>query len=228
MKKRILISGGNGKLACAIKKHEGASKYIITTPSKKRMDICDINSISKVINEVKPDYFIHAAAFTRPMKKHEEFPDKSIKANIIRTANVAIVCNSKSIKLVYISTDYVYPGTEGNYGEKSSLSPYSECNDGISKYGWSKLGGECAVRITGNHLIIRACLCDYPFPHPAALVDVRKSLIYTKDAAPIILSLLDYQGIINLGGRAQSVFSFAQQENKFIRKIFRNQINDAK
>ena len=45
---------------------------------------------------------------------------------------------------------------------KVTISPM-QSNDGINKYGWSKLGGECAVHILDNYLILRACLCDYPF-----------------------------------------------------------------
>ena len=111
--------------------------------------------------------------------------------------------------------------------EESALSPYSESNDGICKYGWSKLGGESAVRMVKSSLIIRACICDFPFPHKAALVDVKKSLIYAKDAAPLIIKLLNQTGIINLGGKSQSVYEFAKQDFENIKRISKSEINDA-
>ena len=114
------------------------------------------------------------------MQKHEIHPEISIQTNIIGTSLLAMEYHIRSIKLVYISTDYIYPGLAGNYKEDSPLSPYSINNDGISKYGWSKLGGECAVQILTDSLIIRACICDYPFPHKAALIDVKKKLFMQK------------------------------------------------
>lgn len=225
MKESILISGGQGKLALEIKKC--ALNYNVFAPTKEEMDIRDIAKISFYLKKYKPKYFIHAAAFTKPMKNHEKYPEASISTNIIGTSNIVLSClNFSKTKLIYISTDYVYPGQKGNYKETDGLFPYSIKNDGISKYGWSKLGGECSVHFLENFLIIRACLCDHPFPHLAALNDVKKSMIYTKEAAPIIIKILDMKGIVNLGGKAQSVYDFAKIKNPSIAKIFRNDIPD--
>lgn len=222
----ILISGGNGNLARELQKC--AKEFEIISPDKKEMDIRNLTQINKLIKKCKPKYFIHAGAYTKPMKKHQYNPDISIQTNIIGTSNVVLSCMENNVKLIYISTDYVYPGINGNYKEEDPLSPFSEVNDGISKYGWSKLGGECSVRLLNKYLIIRACLCDFPFPHEAALVDIKKSLIFTKDAAPIIIKLLDYDGIINLGGKSQTVFDFAKSSNKKVLPIKRDQVKDVK
>ena len=220
MKETILVSGGGGKLAREIKKC--AKNYNVIAPSKDEMDIRDILKIEIYLKKYNPKYFIHAAAFTKPMQNHEKFPEKSITTNIIGTSNIVIAClKFLETKLIYISTDYVYPGEKGNYKETDGISPYSKVNDGISKYGWSKLGGECSVHYLENFLIIRACLCDYPFPHEAALNDVKKSMIFTKDAAPKILKILDQRGIINLGGKSQSVYDFAKIQKPSISKISR-------
>lgn len=226
MQNTILVSGGQGNLAKELKK--SSNNFEIISPSKKEMDIRNYDEINNLIKHYKPKYFIHAGAFTRPMKKHHENPDVSIQTNIIGTSNVVLACMKSNIKLIYISTDYVYPGIDGNYKEEDPLSPFSEENDGISKYGWSKLGGECAVRLLDKYLIIRACLCDFPFPHKAALVDIKKSLIFTKDAAPIIMKLLDCDGIINLGGKSQTVFDFAKSTNKKVLPINRDQIEEVR
>ena len=225
---KILITGGQGNLAShlvtEIEKDKSLKLY---APSKSELDITSEVSVKKCLDFFKPHCIIHAAAFTRPMHKHQIYPEISIQTNIIGTALLAMESHIRKIKLVYISTDYVYPGLVGNYREDSPLSPYSVQNDGISKYGWSKLGGECAVRILSNSLIIRACICDYPFPHKAALIDVKKSLIYAKDAAPLIISLINQTGIINLGGRSQSVYDFARMDNPDIQSISRNEVPDA-
>ena len=222
--KKVLISGGNGKFAQQLVKLN--TKYNLVTPGKEEMDITDIDALRRMIQMSSPDIFLHAAAYTRPMKKHQKNPHLSIKANIIGTCNVVLACMEYGIKLVYISTDYVYPGVEGDYKEEAPLSPYTGNNDGVTKYGWSKLGGEAAVRIYDNSLILRVCMCNYPFPHANAAVDIKKSLIFDYDAAKIVLSLLEERGVINVGGDAQSVYDFASPGTPGIGRIKKEDILD--
>jgi dTDP-4-dehydrorhamnose reductase len=95
--KTILISGGNGKFSNALIKIN--KKFRILAPNKKRMNILSQNSISNFISKHKVDYFIHAAAFTTPMAKHEIELEKSISTNIIGSANVALCCLKKKNKV---------------------------------------------------------------------------------------------------------------------------------
>ena len=157
-RKKILISGGEGKFSKQI--IQVNNEYDICAPSRKEMDILDVDSIEKFISREKPDYFLHAAALTRPMSGHQKFTDISIKTNIIGTANVVLSCMKYKLKMIYISTDYVYPGTKGNYDESSALSPYYGNNDGVTKYGWSKIGGESSVMMYDNSLVLRVCMCN--------------------------------------------------------------------
>ena len=144
--KTILVSGGEGQFAKALIKVN--KKYKIYAPSKKTMDISRQSSIENYIkNKKKIDYFIHAAAFSTPMSDHKK-KKKSIMTNIIGSANVAICCYKKNIKLIYISTNFVYEGKRGNYCENDNLLP-------VNEYGWSKLGGECSSHIYKNSLILR-------------------------------------------------------------------------
>ena len=96
----------------------------------------------------------------------------------------------------------------------------------FTKYGWSKLGGECAVQMYDNHLILRLAMNKKPFPHPKALADMKKSLIWIDDAAKITLKLLDEFGIINVGGEPQTVYEFVKETNPDIGKIFLSDIGD--
>ena len=104
--KKILMSGGNGEFAKELKKHN--TNYEITAPSKKEMDVTDVNSLDYKIFSTQPDYFIHAGALTRPMSTHREKPELSIQTNIIGTSNVVLTCMKYNIKLIYFSTGYVY------------------------------------------------------------------------------------------------------------------------
>ena len=215
--KKILISGGQGEFAKELQKQN--TEYEIIAPSKSEMDVTDIDSLDFTVFSTKPDYFIHAGALTRPMVIHENEPDKSINTNIIGTANVVLTCMKYNIKLIYFSTDYVYPGIDGNYDEEDYLKPFTN-------YGWSKLGGECSVRLYDNHLILRMAMNKRPFPHPKALTDMKKSLMYIDEVPQILLKLLDENGTINFGGKSQSVYDFVRETNSNIGKITLDEIND--
>ena len=218
MRKKILISGGLGKFAKQLLL-QGSKKFEIHAPSRQDMDISSPRHLYSHIIRFNPDYFIHAAAMTRPMRNHEISPIKSMKTNIEGTCNVVEACCTTGLKVIYISTDYVYPGNDGNYSESDGLLPFT-------KYGWSKLGGECSVRIYDNSLILRVCICDYPFPHNQALTDVKKSMMYNFEAAEIIVKLLDQKGVINIGGKSQTVYDFASKDNPNIKKVRKQDIKD--
>tara|TARA_R110002012_G_scaffold305144_1_gene509102 strand:+ start:516 stop:1226 length:711 start_codon:yes stop_codon:yes gene_type:complete len=217
MSKRILISGGHGKLNSKLL--EVNSSNILLLPDKSEMDITQLSDVEKVIKDFGPTHFLHTAAITRPMAIHEKDPSISIATNIIGTANCAIACIAANVKLIYISTDFVYPGISGNYKETDGVNPFTN-------YGWSKLGGECSARMSPDNLILRLAMCQKPFPHPKALVDMIKSPIYVEDVAKIIFQLIDEKGIINIGGKAQSVFDFVKDDNPNIGKIKLSEISD--
>ena len=69
-------------------------------------------------------------------------------------------------------------------------------------------------------------MCNYPFPHSAALEDIKKSLIFDYDAAKIVLKLLNEKGIINIGGKSQTVYDFTVENNIKIDKIKKSDIKD--
>ena len=90
MSKKIIISGGNGRLAKCIK--EINTSYKLITPSAEEMNICNFNQLDEFIYNNKPDIFIHSAALTKPMILHEKQPSKSIRVNMIGTSNVVLAC----------------------------------------------------------------------------------------------------------------------------------------
>ena len=211
MKKRILVTGGSGRFGTVLKKLK--SNYEMLFPSKTILDITNLRSIQKYIKLKKPNIVIHLAGLSRPMNIHDRKIKESINLNIIGTCNVTKACAEKNIKLIYFSTSYVYPGTKGNYMESDSLLP-------VNNYAWSKLGGECAVQLYKNSLILRLCMTEKPFVHKAAFYDVRNSFMYHEEVAKILLKLLHIKGILNVGGKSQSVYNFAKIENTKVKKIF--------
>jgi len=211
MKKKILVTGGTGRFGTVIKKLK--TNYEILYPNKKILDITDFRSIQKYIRLKKPNILIHLAGLSRPMDVHDQQIQKSIDLNIIGTCNITKACAEKNIKLIYFSTNYVYPGTRGNYVESDSLLP-------VNNYAWSKLGGECAVQLYNNSLILRLCMTERPFVHKAAFCDAKNSFMYHDEVAKILLKLLNEKGILNVGGKIQSMYNFAKINNPKIKKIF--------
>ena len=208
--KKILITGGDGRFASELKKVKTKFKLIFC--SKRELDICSNQSIRKKISKYKPNYILHLAGLSRPMKIHEKNIIKSINLNIIGTANIVNECVKKKIKLIYISTNYLYPGIKGNYKESDALLPWNN-------YGWSKLGGESAVQMYKNSLIVRCALTEYPFKHKKAFSDVKSNFIYHKDFIPILLKIIDKRGTINVGEKSQTIFNFVRKEKKNITKV---------
>jgi dTDP-4-dehydrorhamnose reductase len=215
MNKKIIFTGGSGRFAESFKKTK--SSYDFYYPNSKILDILSVKSIEKYIKKIKPKIFIHAAGLSRPMAIHVKNISKSIDHNIIGTSNVTKVCKKYNIKLVYFSTCYVYPGISGNYNEKDSLFP-------INNYAWSKLGGECAVQMYSNSLILRLSMTEKPFIHKKAFVDFKTNFIFHDEVAKILIKLLPYKGIVNVGGKSQSVYKFAIKENDKIKKSFAKKI----
>ena len=208
MSKKILVTGGDGRFAKELKKTKSAYKFIFR--NKKQLNILSLRSINLNIKRFKPDSVLHLASLSRPMNIHDIDINKSIDLNIIGTANLVKICNLQKKKLIFFSTSYVYPGKKGNYKENDALLPWNN-------YGWSKLGAESAVQMYKNSLIIRACMTEKPFTHKYAFTNVKTNFIYHDQFAKIFIKVLKYKGIINIGGKTQTIYEFAKKGNKYVR-----------
>ena len=209
MLKKIVITGGDGRFAQVLKRDN--KRLNILYPSKKELNILNINSINGYLKKNKPKYLVHAAALSRPMNIHDMQISKSIDLNIIGTANVVKVCSDLKIKLIYFSTGYVYEGRIGNYKETDPILP-------VNNYAWSKLGGECAVAMYKNSLILRITMCEKPFLHEYAFHDINTNFMFHEEVAKIIPKILNKKGVMNIGGKIQSIYTFAKQNNPNVKK----------
>ena len=219
MKKNIVITGSSGRFGQVLKKYLSNKKNYFF-PTKKQLNILDEKSIKKYVSKIKPKILIHLAGLSRPMNIHDTKTSLSIDLNIIGTANITKVCKFFNIKLIYFSTNYVYPGTRGNYKETDALLP-------ANKYAWSKLGGEASVQLYNNSLILRISMTEKPFVHKKAFANVKTSFLYHDDLCKILLKLINKKGIINVGGKPKIVYDFVKKDNQNIKKIFlkKNQKN---
>ena len=210
MKNLILVTGGQGRFAKVLKKN---NKFLnLYFASKKECNILNIKSLEKIIKKLKPKIILHCAGLSRPMEIHQKNIEKSIDLNIVGTSNVVKVCKKNNIKIIYFSTGYVYEGKKGNYSEKDPVKPFNN-------YGLSKLGGECAVMMYKNSLILRITMTESPFMYKKAYSNLKSNFMFHEDLVKILPKIINYKGILNVGGKTQSVFSFAKLHNKKVKKI---------
>jgi len=211
IKNKIVVTGGTGRFAQSLKRKK--SKYNFIYPSKTSLNILKLNSIRSFLRKKKPKYVLHLAGLSRPMIEHYKNINKSINLNIIGTANLVNACSDLKIKLIYLSTSYVYEGKKGNYKENDTILPWNN-------YAWSKLGGECAVQMYKNSLILRACMTEKPFVHKKAFANVKLNFIFHDEMVNMLIKTLNQKGVINIGGPAKTVFNFAKKYNPNVKKIF--------
>ena len=209
--KKILVTGGNGRFSTELKKINTSYKFVYK--NKKQLNILNNLSIKKNIEKIKPTYILHLAGLSRPISQHETNISQSINLNIVGTANLVNACYENKIKLIYFSTSYVYPGKKGNYKETDPVLPWSN-------YAWSKLGGECAVQMYKNSLILRVCMTEKPFIHKRAYSNVKTNFIYHDELALILIKLINKKGIFNIGGKSQTIYNFANKIDPSVKKKF--------
>ncbi len=146
---RILITGGNGQLAQALRQHALTNKFQLSFRSHAEMDISNLHSVTTVIKEFSPDAIINTAAYTA-VDKAESDEDAAMQANYQGAKNLAIASHEAVVPLIHLSTDYVFDG--------EATIPYSEeaLTNPINIYGKSKYLGEEAIREhCTQHIILR-------------------------------------------------------------------------
>ena len=209
MRKIILVTGGEGRFCKKLKATKTNLNFYFAT--KKECNILNPKSLEKLIKKIKPTIIMHCAGLSRPMHIHEKNIKKSIDLNIIGTSNVVKVCEKYNLKIIYFSTGYVYEGIKGNYSETDAVKPFNN-------YGLSKLAGECAVSMYKNSLILRITMTEKPFPYKKGFSNLKTNFMFHEDFIKILPLLVNKKGIINVGGKSQSVFSFAKKHNLKILK----------
>lgn len=146
MHKKILITGSDGMLGCALLPL--LKNYDVLGIDKENCDITDKSSLAKIIGNLKLDAVIHCAAYTA-VDKAEDEPENAFLINEKGTKNVIEAVNNKDCLFIYTSTDYVFDGNKKTaYTEEDAVNP-------LNVYGKSKLAGEALVAKSNKHIIIR-------------------------------------------------------------------------
>lgn len=145
---KVLLTGGKGMLGRTLCRE--FSDFEVIPTDLPEGDITDPEVFDALLKKAAPDAVIHCAAMTAVDKCESEI-DLAYRLNAYGTANVASACNRNGIRLIAISTDYVFDGDSGR--------PYHEfdhATGGNTIYGKSKFAGEEAVRkLCPDHVICR-------------------------------------------------------------------------
>jgi dTDP-4-dehydrorhamnose reductase len=144
---RVLVLGHNGMLGTDVMKvFDGHDLHGM---SIEDVDITDFSDLKKKTGEINPDIMINCAAYT-DVDGCETNTDTAFNVNAEGVKNIAGICSEAGIKLVHLSTDYVFDGNkETPYDEDDKTLP-------LSVYGASKLKGEEYLKgILDDHLILR-------------------------------------------------------------------------
>lgn len=197
---QIFLTGGSGLLGTELRRCIPG----IMAPLEVEFDITDLARMEAYLSDKSIACFVHAAAFVSPPLIDKD-PLRALDVNIAGTANVVRLCARHGLRLVYISTDYVFSGDKGDYGEEDPVHP-------VNKYAWSKLGGECAVRLYDNSLIVRTTFGPNTFPYSKAFVDQWTSRESVARIAELIACaiLSDATGVLHVGGTRKTVYDYAK------------------
>ena len=146
---KVLITGASGQLgfdAVKVLREQGVDCLGV---GSKELDVTDRDAVLRVFDTYRPDAVLHCAAWTK-VDLAEDEPERCMRVNAEGTRNVALACRECGAKMVYISTDYVFPGTG------STPLEADDPTGPLNIYGRSKLAGEQAVRkLLERYFIVR-------------------------------------------------------------------------
>jgi len=206
---KMLMTGGSGRLGFEMQ-HLLPN---IIAPSSKEIDVRNQKSIVSAIEKYSPELLIHAAAYTDVSGAEKNLSD-CWERNVEGTRNIVAALSNSACdsvkKLVYISTDYVFSGNEGNYSEADALGP------ALNFYALSKLVAERHVLGTKKSLVIRTSFRPKEWNYPKAFSDMFTSQDYVdiiaKEIALIFGQINNVNtDVIHIATERKSVFELASR-----------------
>lgn len=146
---KVLVTGVKGQLGYDVMKCLEERGIKAVGADIEQFDITDIEKTRKFISEHRPDAVIHCSAYTAVDRAEDEL-EVCYRVNAEGPKNIATVCKEIDAKMIFISTDYVFPGDGDRFYEPEDLT------GPLSEYGKTKLAGEEFVKqILDHYFIVR-------------------------------------------------------------------------
>lgn len=146
---KVLVTGVKGQLGYDVMKELTSRGMEAIGADLEEFDITNVEQTSAFITESAPDAVIHCSAYTAVDRAEEDF-DTCYQVNANGPENIAAVCKKLDIPMLYISTDYVFPGDGQRFYEPE------DATGPAGAYGKTKLAGEEAVKaLLDKYFIVR-------------------------------------------------------------------------
>ena len=230
---KVLVTGAGGQLGYDVCKALIAQNVENKGVDIADFDITDAKAAHDHIEDYQPDAVIHCSAWTA-VDKAEDEPDKVRAVNTEGTRNIALACREIGAKMLYISTDYVFPGSGERYYEPDDPT------GPLGVYGETKLGGELAVRElleryfivriswvfgeNGNNFVKTMLRLAETRTEVSVVSDQIGSPTYTADLAPLLCDMIATEKYGVYHATNEGICSWAE----FAREIFRLAGKDVK
>lgn len=223
---KVLVTGVKGQLGYDVCKELDRRGITHIGTDLEDFDITDREAVRRFISAYAPDAVVHCSAWTA-VDAAEDVPEKAAAVNVDGPRNIAEVCRELDAKMVYISTDYVFPGNGEDFYEVDDPSGPS------SVYGKTKLGGELAVkelldkyfivRISwvfgknGNNFVRTMLRLAETRNELGVVCDQIGSPTYTADLAPLLCDMIESEQYGTYHATNEGLCSWAE----FAEEIFR-------
>lgn len=150
MSHKILVLGAGGQLGREIQRSNENTSFEFIFASRQHLNIAKYSNLLSCVENLKPDWIINCAAFTN-VDLAEIEKDACWDANAQGPRNIAMLCSSKKIRLIHLSTDSVFAS------EQYVFNKISDIPNPINEYGRSKLAGERVIieNLNYDYWIIR-------------------------------------------------------------------------
>lgn len=230
---KILVTGGSGQLGWDVCRELERRGMEYTAPSSREMDITDAAAVREQICAYRPAAVIHCAAWTA-VDAAEDEPEQAFAVNGGGTRNIALACRETGAKMLYISTDYVFPGTGTRFYEPDDPT------GPVNVYGKSKLAGELAVKEClekyfivrtswvfgehGNNFVKTMLRLAETRSEVSVVCDQIGSPTYTADLAPLLCDMAETEKYGKYHAANEGICSWAE----FAEEIFRISGKDVK
>ena len=198
-KMRVLVTGIRGQLGYDVMKELSRQGLEPVGVGREEMDITDAAAVERVITEAKVQAVIHCAAYNA-VDKAEEDVENCCKGNVDGARNIAFVCKKLDIKMLYVSTDYVFDGS-GKHEWTTEDVP-----NPLSVYGKSKYEAELAVQelltkffvvriswafgVNGNNFVKTMLRLTETRDHLSVVNDQVGSPTFTEDLAVLLVDMI--------------------------------------
>ena len=208
---RIALTGARGRLGTELQSLLPG----IVPLNRPDFDLARPESVAAALDRHRSEVVVHAAAYT-DVAGAEKDRAGCWRVNVEGTRHLVGEVLRRGIALVHISTDYVFDGARGNYGESDAPGPVR------NYYSLTKLVAEEIVRLVPRHLVIRTSFRPREWPYPTAFEDVYTGQDYVDVIAPEValavrrLDEIPYD-TLHIATERKSVYELARQRKPDVR-----------